>query len=132
MSGKKTHTHTHTTHYWRAAIYKSSAPNIYILSEVVYTTENILVTDNAGWFLYPGECVEPVPNKGRFGQTLNGHIGCTEQKSSRVGLWMKKIIALANGNVPKLKWNIQFYYNVELTRMNIFKFGHTRQLRMGS
>lgn len=66
--------------------------------------------------LYPGECVEPVPNKGRFGQTLNGHIGCTAQKSSRGGLWMeKKIIALANENVPKLKWNIHFYYIVELT-----------------
>jgi hypothetical protein len=55
--------------------------------------------------LYPGECVEPVANKGRFGQTfLNGHIGCTAQKSSREGLWMKKIIiALANEKCPKIE-----------------------------
>jgi hypothetical protein len=40
--------------------------------------------------------------------------------------WKKKIIALANENVPKLKWNIHFYYIVELTTH--FKFGHITHL----
>jgi len=82
--------------------------------------------------LYPGECVEPVANKGRFGQTfLNGHIGCTAQKSSREGLWMKKkSLHKQMKNVPKLKWNIHFYYILELTTH--FQVWTHKTPRMGS
>jgi hypothetical protein len=74
--------------------------------------------------LYPGECVEPVANKGRF-----GHIGCTAQKSSREGLWMKKnIIALANEKCPKIEVEHPFLLHSRINKQHIFKFGHIRHL----